>query len=606
MLCVWWTGGEKKREVAPKFSQQLQNVLTEDGKEVILSCTVTGTPAPEISWTHNGKNIDKSEDFVITYDKATGKIDLVIVDCLPDDQGLFCCTAKNAFGQAATQCTLTLHGAQQPNVMTASTGVETLPLQPAPAQVATAAKPQPQQVSSPAKTLPPQQAASPAAARTQSSQAKTPAQAQSTAAVAKPQQVAAPAPSQAPAGATKVAQPPQRTAPPALNQAPAAVATSAPQQNAPASTPSAAMREQAQVTEPLPRQIESVSPVASETPLVQTQAPVENLPEQTPVVAQAQLEQALLPQAEVAPAVVQPLPQETAVTQAPAAVEAQPEPASQVSPPSQAESVPAVAEAPAAVTVAAPVEAVLQQVPAVIDALPNQVTASTNEELLPPLNEAVSIAVDKPAPTEPAVNATVVPETIAPVALAPAEQVAPAPAEQVAPAPAEQVTPAPAQQVTPAPVEPEIPAPALQAPKAEGSSPTFTTPIHPCVVKEGESCTLSAVIGGTPQPEVVWLKDQQPLVVSDHYITGHDKMTNLCTLTINSAAPSDSAVYTCQATNAVGKATCTANVVVVRKYFLLLAPYDFITLARFIIYCKQISMPKGSILKRFWYDVSYL
>jgi hypothetical protein len=172
LLCVWWTGGEKKREAAPKFSQQLQNVLTEDGKEVILSCTVTGSPAPEISWTHNGKNIDKSEDFVITYDKVTGKIDLVIVDCLPDDQGLFRCTARNALGQAATQCTLTLHGAQQPNVMTASTGVETLPLQPAPAQVATAAKPQPQQVSSPAKTLPPQQAASPAAARTQSSQAK--------------------------------------------------------------------------------------------------------------------------------------------------------------------------------------------------------------------------------------------------------------------------------------------------------------------------------------------------------------------------------------------------------------------------------------------------
>jgi len=57
-----------------------------DGREVTMSCVVTGTPTPEVSWFHNHKNIDASEDFVINYDRTTGRVELVIVDCLPDDQ----------------------------------------------------------------------------------------------------------------------------------------------------------------------------------------------------------------------------------------------------------------------------------------------------------------------------------------------------------------------------------------------------------------------------------------------------------------------------------------------------------------------------------------
>ena len=71
----------------PKFTVALQPITAEDGKEVIFKCTVTGTPSPDIFWYHNDKSIDKSEDFVINYDRKTGIIELVIVDCLPDDAG---------------------------------------------------------------------------------------------------------------------------------------------------------------------------------------------------------------------------------------------------------------------------------------------------------------------------------------------------------------------------------------------------------------------------------------------------------------------------------------------------------------------------------------
>ena len=72
--------------VAPRFTRNLENVVAHDGREVTMSCSVAGTPTPEVSWFHNHKNIDASEDFVINYDRTTGRVELVIVDCLPDDQ----------------------------------------------------------------------------------------------------------------------------------------------------------------------------------------------------------------------------------------------------------------------------------------------------------------------------------------------------------------------------------------------------------------------------------------------------------------------------------------------------------------------------------------
>ena len=92
--CVLMTFGVLARSVPeqqlvpPRFTKNLENVVAADGREVTLSCVVTGTPTPEVSWFHNHKNIDASEDFVINYDRTTGRVELVIVDCLPDDQVL--------------------------------------------------------------------------------------------------------------------------------------------------------------------------------------------------------------------------------------------------------------------------------------------------------------------------------------------------------------------------------------------------------------------------------------------------------------------------------------------------------------------------------------
>jgi len=90
----------------PRFMLALQSCEAFDGEEVVLTCTVTGRPKPAISWFHNNKNIDKSEDFVLNYNAETGKCDCVIVECLPDDQGTFKCIAKNEAGETSTECKL--------------------------------------------------------------------------------------------------------------------------------------------------------------------------------------------------------------------------------------------------------------------------------------------------------------------------------------------------------------------------------------------------------------------------------------------------------------------------------------------------------------------
>ena len=73
----------------PRFTQPLSDTSATDGDELILNAVVTGFPTPHISWFHNNENIDKSEDFVLNFDRNTGRCECVIVECLPDDQGTF-------------------------------------------------------------------------------------------------------------------------------------------------------------------------------------------------------------------------------------------------------------------------------------------------------------------------------------------------------------------------------------------------------------------------------------------------------------------------------------------------------------------------------------
>jgi len=106
--------------VAPSFVTKLENVSARDGSEVTLSCMVKGVPAPAVSWYHNDRNIDSSNDFSISYDQSSGRCQLVIADCLASDHGTFKCVAINASGSAETHSILTVLPGQDSTDMTSS------------------------------------------------------------------------------------------------------------------------------------------------------------------------------------------------------------------------------------------------------------------------------------------------------------------------------------------------------------------------------------------------------------------------------------------------------------------------------------------------------
>jgi len=102
----------------------------------------------------------------------------------------------------------------------------------------------------------------------------------------------------------------------------------------------------------------------------------------------------------------------------------------------------------------------------------------------------------------------------------------------------------------------------------DGQAPKFVKPIQPCVVVEGDTCTFAAEVSGEPAPEIAWLKEKQDLTLTDRHAISADPTTGRCSLTIRACSAADTGVYSCRASNASGRATCTANVVVVREYMI--------------------------------------
>lgn len=53
-------------EKAPVFVTPLSNVMARTGQKIKLECEVTGTPDPQITWSHNGKTLPDTRDIKVT------------------------------------------------------------------------------------------------------------------------------------------------------------------------------------------------------------------------------------------------------------------------------------------------------------------------------------------------------------------------------------------------------------------------------------------------------------------------------------------------------------------------------------------------------------
>ncbi|XP_067265765.1 myosin light chain kinase, smooth muscle isoform X1 [Chanodichthys erythropterus] len=99
-----------RRPSAPVFLKGLQDLRVMDGSQVTMTVEVTGNPAPEVVWLHNGKEIQESEDF--HFEKKGCQYTLFIQEVFPEDTGTYTCEVWNEAGDARTEASLTVQEPQ--------------------------------------------------------------------------------------------------------------------------------------------------------------------------------------------------------------------------------------------------------------------------------------------------------------------------------------------------------------------------------------------------------------------------------------------------------------------------------------------------------------
>lgn len=98
---------------------------------------------------------------------------------------------------------------------------------------------------------------------------------------------------------------------------------------------------------------------------------------------------------------------------------------------------------------------------------------------------------------------------------------------------------------------------------------TFGTLVPPEVVcaltsvtvLDGEPARLECSVDGNPKPNIAWFRDATLIQPSPDFMQFYD-VDNLCTLVIKEVFPEDTGRYTVVAKNALGTATCTAELLV--------------------------------------------
>ncbi|XP_062853709.1 striated muscle preferentially expressed protein kinase, partial [Trichomycterus rosablanca] len=90
--------------------------------------------------------------------------------------------------------------------------------------------------------------------------------------------------------------------------------------------------------------------------------------------------------------------------------------------------------------------------------------------------------------------------------------------------------------------------------------PAFETIMEDLDVCVGETPRLVVVVNGRPEPDILWYKDNVLLAESSHFTFVYDDQE--CSLVVLNAQLEDSGVYTCTAKNLAGEISCKAELTV--------------------------------------------
>ncbi|XP_041913572.1 obscurin isoform X1 [Alosa sapidissima] len=86
---------------APHFDLLLGDCTTKLGQTVKLSCKVTGSPRPEVTWYKDGQAVEVDEQHMVS-ESNTGSCCLVLTGVSMEDSGQYMCYATSCMGNAST------------------------------------------------------------------------------------------------------------------------------------------------------------------------------------------------------------------------------------------------------------------------------------------------------------------------------------------------------------------------------------------------------------------------------------------------------------------------------------------------------------------------
>ncbi|KAL0984429.1 hypothetical protein UPYG_G00141370 [Umbra pygmaea] len=92
------------------------------------------------------------------------------------------------------------------------------------------------------------------------------------------------------------------------------------------------------------------------------------------------------------------------------------------------------------------------------------------------------------------------------------------------------------------------------------SEPCFKKALSDTSQPQGSTAHLVCHVQGYPEPEVSWLRNQEPVVES--LTVTVEYQDGVCALVLTDLGPADSGVYECKATNRLGEAMCSARLTV--------------------------------------------
>ncbi|KAM8745978.1 obscurin isoform 6-T7 [Acanthopagrus schlegelii] len=85
----------------PVFESLLSDFTTKIGQTIKLTCKVTGSPKPVVSWLKDGLPLEDDPRHIITADRS-GTCSLILDSLTAQDSGQYACYAKSSMGSAAT------------------------------------------------------------------------------------------------------------------------------------------------------------------------------------------------------------------------------------------------------------------------------------------------------------------------------------------------------------------------------------------------------------------------------------------------------------------------------------------------------------------------